>query len=125
MISRTLGDGILAIFGAPSAQADHADRACRSALRLLDVLTKQATQRSVCEVRVGIHSGEVAVGTARNDFAVNYEPTGVAVAIASRLQCLAPSTGAVISSTTMALIRDQISTQPAWPHAGERPRRPD
>lgn len=108
VVTRALGDGLMAIFGAPSAQEDHALRACRTALHMLDALSKgQATEKKI-RVRIGIHSGEVAVGSLTTDFAVDYEVTGVTVAIASRVQSAAPLGRAAMTVKTMALVRDDV-----------------
>jgi class 3 adenylate cyclase len=65
-VNQVMGDGIMALFGAPLAHEDHAVRACYAALRMQDLIrqyTEQVRQRHGIEVqiRIGIHSGEVVV----------------------------------------------------------------
>ena len=104
------GDGIMAIFGAPAAQDDHAARACHAALRLHSLVARTLADRLA--VRVGMNSGEVAVGSALNDFANEYTATGAVVHIAARLQSLAPANATVMTAQTAALVRDVMLTEP-------------
>ncbi len=103
-ILSSAGDGLLAMFGAPFAQEDHAERSCHAALRVLEILERARRTEDVLEVRIGLHSGEVVVGTTANDFSVDYDATGATVHIASRLQQAAPAGRAVLSETTNALV---------------------
>ncbi len=104
------GDGIMAIFGAPAAQDDHATRACYAALRLHSLVARTLAARIA--LRVGMNSGEVAVGSALNDFAIDYTATGAVVHIAARLQGLAAPNSTVMTAQTAALVRDAMLTEP-------------
>jgi class 3 adenylate cyclase len=70
VVLRTMGDGIMAVFGAPTAQEDHAVRACHAALHLLNREEERSGIRPALNFRIGLHSGEVALGGTRNDFTV-------------------------------------------------------
>jgi len=105
------GDGVLAMFGAPDAQSDHPIRCCHAAQKILRRLAEARKTKSILDVRMGIHSGEVAFGLARTDLALNYDLTGVTVHIASRLQNKAPHGGAVMSAASKALIDEVFETQ--------------
>ncbi|HEY8360597.1 MAG TPA: AAA family ATPase [Ramlibacter sp.] len=104
------GDGIVAIFGAPAAQDDHAVRACLAALRLQAIVAAQG--KPGFEFRVGINSGEVAIGSAASDFTFDYTATGAVVHIAARLQGLAAKNSAVMSAQTAALVQERMQTVP-------------
>jgi class 3 adenylate cyclase/tetratricopeptide (TPR) repeat protein len=103
------GDGVMAIFGAPAAQEDHAARACLAALRLHTLVRLRQTAQFA--LRAGLNSGEVAVGSALNDFATDYTATGAVVHIAARLQSEAPANATVMSEHTAALVRDVMLTE--------------
>ena len=105
------GDGVLAMFGAPNAQSDHPIRCCYAALKILQRLTEARKTKSVLDVRMGVHSGEVAFGMTRTDLAMNYDLTGLTVHIASRLQNKAPRGGVVMSAASKALIGDGFETE--------------
>jgi class 3 adenylate cyclase len=86
-VNQVLGDGIMALFGAPLAHEDHAIRACYAALAMQDYT--EAVRRSqgiAVRMRVGLNSGEVVVHTISND--LHFELVG-ASAIRSRLQAAA------------------------------------
>ena len=108
VVADVQGDGVMAIFGAPIAQEDHATRACKAALRLH--ATRGQASPDVA-LRVGINSGEVAVGSTLNDFALDYTATGAVVHIAARLQAIAPANATVITQWTAALVRDVMHTE--------------
>ena len=112
-VSQLLGDGLLALFGAPLAQEDHALRAC---------LAAQAIQKAACSrsesgtaptvVRVGLHSGEVIVGVAGHYLWSHYRADGTTIHIASRLEKLAQPGTVVLSAVTQRLVAEQIDTEP-------------
>ena len=109
VVADRLGDGIMAIFGAPVSQDDHATRACHAALRLHFLVERSLGSRIA--LRVGMNSGEVAVGSALNDFAANYTATGAVVHIAARLQGMAAPNATVMTAQTAALVRDVMRTE--------------
>ena len=94
MVNKVLGDGVMALFGAPIAHEDHAVRACYAALAIQKAMADQAErmrQSHGLEVsaRVGLHSGEVLVRAIGNDLSMDYDAIGPTVHLASRMEQLA------------------------------------
>jgi class 3 adenylate cyclase/tetratricopeptide (TPR) repeat protein len=105
-VMRVQGDGVLALFGAPQAQEDHAVRACLAALHLRDAFASSAATHgpNAVQVRIGLHMGEAIVRTLRTAQTRDYDAVGKAVHIASRTEKLCPPgsilvTGEVIAAT--------------------------
>ncbi len=93
-INQFMGDGIMALFGAPIAHENHAQRACYSALHLRDELRRSVDQLRVSEgldfsVRMGLNSGEVVVGKIGDDLRMDYTAQGHTVGLAARMEQLA------------------------------------
>ena len=93
-VNQYTGDGIMALFGAPIAHEDHAQRACYAALHLRDELRRYAVElrreRSLdFSVRMGLNSGEVVVGKIGDDLRMDYTAQGHTVGLAARMQALA------------------------------------
>ncbi|NIV76399.1 MAG: hypothetical protein GWN37_16655, partial [Gammaproteobacteria bacterium] len=81
------GDGIMALFGAPIAHEDHAQRACYAALHLRDALRGYADELRLerglnFSVRMGLNSGEVVVGKIGDDLRMDYTAQGHTVGLA-------------------------------------------
>src|SRR5260221_7812095 len=95
-IVQSTGDGVFAIFGAPLAHEDHAQRSLYAALRIQDEMQRYSARlREVgqlpIEARVGINTGEVVMRAIRTDDArTEYTPIGHSISLASRMQALAP-----------------------------------
>lgn len=97
-VNKLQGDGIMALFGTPIPQEDHAIRACCAALAMIeDVRAIEGAP----PIRVGIHTGEVVVRAIANDVSSQYDAIGVAVHLAARLEQEAAPFGAVISKATL------------------------
>jgi class 3 adenylate cyclase/tetratricopeptide (TPR) repeat protein len=93
-VNQYTGDGIMALFGAPIAHEDHAQRACYAALHLRDELRRYAVelrreQGFDFSVRMGLNSGEVVVGKIGDDLRMDYTAQGHTVGLAARMQALA------------------------------------
>ena len=93
-VNQVLGDGIMALFGAPIAHEDHALRACYAALAMQAALRRQAeevrrTHGLTLQLRVGLNSGEVVVRTIGNDLHMDYSAVGQTTHLAARLEQLA------------------------------------
>ena len=93
-VNRVLGDGIMALFGAPIAHEDHAVRACYAALAIQRAMHGQAAALRAAHgveisVRVGLNSGEVLVRAIGNDLSMDYDAIGPTVHLASRMEQLA------------------------------------
>ena len=107
-INQYTGDGIMALFGAPIAHEDHAQRACAAALDLareLRALADDVRRERGLEVavRMGLNSGEVVVGRIGDDLRMDYTAQGHVVGLAARVQQLAPPGGITLTEHTARL----------------------
>ena len=109
VVKQFIGDGVMAIFGAPVAYSDHAERAVRAALgmviRLRELNIRLSAQgMPLIRIGVGIHSGEVIAGQIGSGTRVEYAVVGDAVNLASRMESLTKEmqTTIVISEATAA-----------------------
>lgn len=109
-IDKLLGDGILALFGAPVTHEDDPDRAIRAALKMHDSLAAFVAEhdeiRRDVQLRVGVNTGEVVVG--RVGGTDDYTAMGDVVNVASRLQTMAPPGGIYIGDSTASLASSEI-----------------
>jgi class 3 adenylate cyclase len=109
MVETFTGDGLMALFGAPLAQEDHAARGCHAALRLLGQLAgfsgEVRHERGLgFAVRVGLNSGEVVTGAIGDDLTLQYTAVGHTVGLAQRVESLAAPNAAFVSQHTAALV---------------------
>ncbi len=113
-ISQLLGDGLVALFGAPLAQEDHALRACMAALKMQKATIPgyQACGVASPTLRIGINSGEVLVGVVGQYKWSHYGADGKTIHVASRLEKMAGPGGILISASTQRLVAQQIDTRP-------------
>jgi class 3 adenylate cyclase/tetratricopeptide (TPR) repeat protein len=93
-VNQVMGDGIMALFGAPLAQEDHAIRACYAAIRMQEAVARHAEEVQRAEgvrvqIRVGLNSGEVVVRTIAGDVRMDYSAVGQVTHIAARMEQLA------------------------------------
>jgi class 3 adenylate cyclase len=93
-VNQVLGDGIMALFGAPVAHEDHAVRACYAALAMQAAMRRYAEEmrRShglEMQARVGLHSGEVVVRSIGNDLHMDYSAVGQTTHLAARTELCA------------------------------------
>ena len=108
-VAKSLGDGILALFGAPLAHEDHAQRALYAALRMQEAMRHQSSQIRLnvdtpLQIRVGIHTGEVVVRSIRrDDLRTDYDPVGQTIHIASRMENIAAPSSIFVSESTCRL----------------------
>src|SRR2546426_358063 len=107
-INQYTGDGIMALFGAPIAHEDHAQRACAAALDLareVGALAEDVRRESGLEfaVRMGLNSGEVVVGRIGDDLRMDYTAQGHVVGLAARAQQLAPPGSITVTEQTARL----------------------
>jgi predicted ATPase/class 3 adenylate cyclase len=108
-VNQYTGDGIMALFGAPIAHEDHAQRACYAALQLLGRLREYA--REVRRehgldfaTRIGLNSGEVVVGKIGDDLRMDYTAQGHTVGLAQRIESLAEADACFLSQATADLV---------------------
>lgn len=116
-ISQLLGDGLLALFGAPVAQEDHALRACLAAIAIQQRTRAESEGETQLVVRIGIHSGDAIVGLAAEYQASHYRADGNTIHLASRLEQLAKPGTAVVSGATYRMVSEQLDAAPLGTHA--------
>jgi len=108
-VSNLMGDGIMALFGAPLAHEDHAVRACYAALRMQESVTRYAdgvrrTEGVPIQIRVGLNSGEVVVGAIGNDLKMDYTAVGQTVHLASRMEQMATPNSIVMTADALRAV---------------------
>lgn len=109
-VDKILGDAIIALFGAPVAHEDDAERAVRAALRMQESLAAHVRDNDLgieapIRMRIGINTGEVVVGTVAG---ADYTAMGDVVNTASRLQAAAPPGGVLVGEATYAATHEVI-----------------
>ena len=107
-VDKIVGDAIVALFGAPVAHEDDAERAVRAALQMQRTLASVTGELdSEVQLRIGVNTGEVLVGALRAGG--DYTAMGDVVNVASRLQTLAQPGQVVVGSSTYAQTREMVS----------------
>ncbi|MEV4418767.1 AAA family ATPase [Patulibacter sp. NPDC049589] len=112
-VNQFTGDGLLAVFGAPLAHEDHAQRACLAVLELqrgVAVLAAEVARSdgAAFAVRCGLNSGEVVVGAIGDDVHMDFVPIGNTTALGKRIESLAPEGSAAVSASTAALVEGEF-----------------
>ncbi len=108
-VNQYTGDGIMALFGAPIAHEDHAQRACFAALHLKEEIATfyadlRRTRSLDFAVRMGLNSGEVVVGRIGDDLRMDYTAQGHTVGLASRMESLAEPGKIYLTRSTATLV---------------------
>jgi len=116
-IDKFTGDGVMALFGAPVAHEDHAQRACYASLAIQRALEGYGEKiRKECGVefkmRVGLNSGPVIVGAVGDDLRMDYTAIGDTVNLASRMQSMARPGIILVSADTHRMARDFFTFEP-------------
>jgi len=119
-VNQVMGDGIMALFGAPLAHEDHAVRACYAALRMQDSLKRYAedTRRShgvEIQIRVGLNSGDVVVRAIGSDLHMDYTAVGQTTHLAARMEQLAPPGNVRLTAETMRLAEGYVEVRSLGP----------
>ncbi len=107
-VNQYTGDGIMALFGAPIAHEDHAQRACYAALHLRDEIARYATEVKRehgvgFSTRMGLNSGEVVVGAIGDDLRMDYTAQGHTVGLAQRMESLAEPNSCYLTASAAGL----------------------
>jgi class 3 adenylate cyclase/tetratricopeptide (TPR) repeat protein len=115
-VNQVLGDGIMALFGAPLAHEDHAVRACYAALRMQAQVTTfgDEVQRSLglpLQIRVGLNSGAVVARSIGRDLSFTYTAVGQTVHLASRMEQMAKPASILATESTVALVRGRVAAR--------------
>ena len=112
-VNQVLGDGIMALFGAPIAHEDHALRACYAALALQTAMQPYAEDVRrrhgvTLRIRVGLNAGEVVVRAIGNDLHMDYSAVGQTVHLAARMEQLAAPGSTLLTAATLRLVEGLV-----------------
>ena len=108
-VNQVMGDGIMALFGAPLAHEDHAVRACYAALRMQEAVKQYATEVQrhhgvPLHIRVGLNAGEVVVRSIGSDLHMDYTAVGQTTHLAARMEQMAMPGAILITPAVLGLV---------------------
>src|SRR5262245_34658162 len=107
-VNQVMGDGIMALFGAPIAHEDHALRACYAGLRMQETVTRygdalQGSHGMPVQIRVGLHSGAVVVRAIDSSLHMDYTAVGQTTHLAARMEQMATPGSVLTTGDTLRL----------------------
>lgn len=110
-INQFRGDGVMALFGAPIAHEDHAQRACHAALAVQTALTPYSQRLKDrhgidFKMRIGLNSGPVVVGSIGEDLRMDYTAQGDTANLASRMESNALPGGVLVSKNVYRPVKE-------------------
>jgi class 3 adenylate cyclase/tetratricopeptide (TPR) repeat protein len=116
-VNQVMGDGIMALFGAPLAHEDHAVRACYAALRMQEAAKRYSeevrrTHGIELQIRVGLNSGEVVVRSVGSDLHMDYTAVGQTTHLAARMEQLATPGSIGLTADTLRLAEGYVEVRP-------------
>jgi class 3 adenylate cyclase len=116
-VNQIMGDGIMALFGAPIAHEDHAVRACYAALAMQATVQQyaaevQRTQGVPLQMRVGVNAGEVVVRAIGNDLHMDYSAIGQTTHLAARMEQMAMPGSILMTPAVLRLTEGYIQIKP-------------
>ena len=119
-VNQVLGDGIMALFGAPLAHEDHALRACYAALTMQTAMreyteTVRRAHGIELRIRVGLNAGEVVVRAIGNDLHMDYSAVGQTTHLAARMEQLATPGTIRLTAATLRLVEGLVQVQALGP----------
>jgi class 3 adenylate cyclase/tetratricopeptide (TPR) repeat protein len=119
-VNQVMGDGIMAIFGAPRALEDHAVRACYAALRMQEAVRRYSeairqTAGVPISIRVGLNSGDVVVRSIESGLHTDYSAVGQTTHLAARMEQAAPPGSICLTSNTCRLADGFVAVRPIGP----------
>jgi class 3 adenylate cyclase/tetratricopeptide (TPR) repeat protein len=119
-VNQVMGDGIMALFGAPIAHEDHAVRACYAALRMQESVNRYAEEARrvhgvTVQIRVGLNSGEVVVRAIGNDLHMDYTAVGETTHLAARMEQAARPGTVLIAPATLHLVEGFVAVKSLGP----------
>src|SRR5215510_6442253 len=119
-VNQVLGDGIMALFGAPIAHEDHALRACYAALAMQAAMRSatadvRRSQGLELRMRVGLNSGEVVVRAIGNDLHMDYSAVGETMHLAARMEQLAAPGSIRLTAATLRLVEGLVQVTALGP----------
>jgi tetratricopeptide (TPR) repeat protein len=121
-VNQVMGDGIMALFGAPLAHEDHAVRACYAALRMQESVAQYAggvfrSQGVPIQIRVGLNSGEVVVRAIGSDLHMDYTAVGQSTHLAARMEQMATPGTILLAPATLQLAEGYVQVVARGPVA--------
>lgn len=121
-INQFTGDGVMALFGAPIAHEEHAQRACRAALAIQSSLVEYSSRikreyHFEFKMRIGLNTGPVIVGGIGDDLRMDYTAVGDTTNLANRMETMARPGGILISENTQRLVKAYFKLKPLIPFA--------
>src|SRR2546422_727099 len=119
-VNQVMGDGIMALFGAPLAHEDHAVRACYAALRMQASVKQYAeevhrTEGVPIQIRVGLNSGEVVVRSIGSDLHMDYTAVGQTTHLAARMEQMAMPGSILLTQAALSLAEGYVHVTPLGP----------
>ena len=119
-VNQVMGDGIMALFGAPLAHEDHAVRACYAALRMQESVKRYAEgvrrQHGIeVQIRVGLNSGEVVVRAIGSDLRMDYSAVGQTTHLAARMEHLAAPGTVRLTAEVLRLAEGYVEVKSLGP----------
>jgi class 3 adenylate cyclase len=119
-VNQVMGDGIMALFGAPLAHEDHAVRACYSALRMQESVKRYAegvrrTEGIPIQIRLGLNSGEVVVRSIGSDLKMDYTAVGQTTNLSARMEQMATPGSVLITADTLRLAEGFVQVKSIGP----------
>jgi class 3 adenylate cyclase/tetratricopeptide (TPR) repeat protein len=116
-VNQVLGDGIMALFGAPLAHEDHALRACYAALSMQEQMRRHRerlgqSEESGLQIGIGMNSGEVVVRSIDNDLNIEYSALGHTTHLAARMEELASAGTIIMTATTLRDVEGFVEVKP-------------
>jgi class 3 adenylate cyclase/tetratricopeptide (TPR) repeat protein len=119
-VNQVMGDGIMALFGAPIAHEDHAVRACYAALAMQESIRRytedlRRTHGLEVQIRVGLNSGEVVVRSIGSDLRMDYSAVGQTTHSAARMEQLATPGTIRLTAETLRLAEGYVEVRPLGP----------
>ena len=119
-VNQVMGDGIMALFGAPLAHEDHAVRACYAALRMQESVKRYArkyrrTEGIPIQIRVGLNSGEVVVRSIGSDFKMDYTAVGQTTHLAARMEQMAMPGSILMTADALRLAEGYVQVKSLGP----------
>jgi class 3 adenylate cyclase len=116
-VNQVMGDGIMALFGAPLAHEDHAVRACYAALRMQESIRHYADGARHAHgvnvlIRVGLNSDEVVVRAIGSDLHMDYTAVGQTTHLAARMEQLASPGSILLTQATLDIVEGFVAVKP-------------
>jgi class 3 adenylate cyclase/tetratricopeptide (TPR) repeat protein len=116
-VNQVMGDGIMALFGAPLAHEDHAVRGCYAALRMQESMARHADEARRAhgvnmQIRIGLNSGEVVVRAIGSDLRIDYTAVGQTTHLGARMEQLASPGSILLTASTLEIVEGFVAVKP-------------